>query len=290
MTERRAGLPDQSRVKGWALLAAGVLIRLVGAFGGLLGMWRWQLSKSSVPAVAFDLSPPWWDAVVAVSALAGAGAAVRTGYLIARRRPLPWPRAGEALALLLAIDFTFVLIGWMSHDGGASIPWWDRFIVLPATAVASVELFRLGRALGVVGRKHLVEVINSPQELGADSYVLYLRSFDDDLRRASLEENQSHPPGPGAVLPDLLLSGRTDEEQLAAALASVAPLVAVGRPGEHLPLVGARRLYLPLDDWQDTVRQLMERARPVVMALGTGPGLMWELMEAVRILPPNAWS
>jgi hypothetical protein len=35
------------------------------------------------------------------------------------------------------------------------------------------------------------------------------------------------------------LSGLTDEEQLAAA-ASVVPMAAVGRPGERLPLTGAR--------------------------------------------------
>ncbi|MFI6850035.1 hypothetical protein OG535_40020 [Kitasatospora sp. NBC_00085] len=287
MTERRAARPDQSQVKGWALLAIGMLLSLVSACCGVMGMWRWQLIKDSDPALAYDLSPLWWDAVVAVSALVGASAVVRTGYLIDQRRPLPWLRMGEALTLFLTIDCTFVWISWMSHDGGASVPWWDKFIVLPATAVASVDLFRLGRALGVVGRQHLVEVVNSPQELDVDSYVLYLRSFDDDVRRASLEENQHHPPGPGAVLPDLFLSDRTDEEQLAAALASVAPLVAVGRPGERLPLLGARRLYLPLDDWQDTVRQLMERARLVVMVLGMGPGLMWEFIEAVRILPPE---
>ena len=56
--------------------------------------------------------------------------------------------------------------------------------------------------------------------------VLYLRSFADDGCAARRY---------GAL---------TEEEQLAKALAWVGPLLAVGRPGEVLPHVGAQRIYV----------------------------------------------
>ncbi|MGW7521799.1 hypothetical protein ACWGJ2_40165, partial [Streptomyces sp. NPDC054796] len=64
-------------------------------------------------------------------------------------------------------------------------------------------------------------------------------------------------------------------------------LVAVGQPGERLPLPGAQRFYLPLHGWQPVVSELIGRARLVVLVAGTGPGTLWELTEAVRLLTPE---
>ncbi|MGW1173287.1 transferase [Kitasatospora sp. NPDC002543] len=99
--------------------------------------------------------------------------------------------------------------------------------------------------------------------------VLYLRSFDDD--EAAARE--------GADL-------RTREVQFAAALGAVGPVIAVGRPGETLPLLGAARFYLPLDDWQGTVRRLMDLSQLIVLRLGPGEGLRWEIGEARATQPP----
>ncbi|MEJ8653583.1 hypothetical protein WKI65_37450 [Streptomyces sp. MS1.AVA.3] len=64
-------------------------------------------------------------------------------------------------------------------------------------------------------------------------------------------------------------------------------VVAVGQPGERLPLPGADRFYLPLDDWQPVVSDLIGRARLVILIAGTGPGTLWELTEAARLLRPE---
>lgn len=69
-----------------------------------------------------------------------------------------------------------------------------------------------------------------------------------------------------------------------------APLVGVGRPGESAPHVGALRVYLPDADWKPQVRELIEGARHVVLALGWGEGASWELGEAMRILAAFATS
>ncbi|MFJ9445361.1 transferase [Kitasatospora sp. NPDC101235] len=103
--------------------------------------------------------------------------------------------------------------------------------------------------------------------------VLYLRSFDDD--EVAAREG-------GRAKTDL----HTREVQFAAALGAVGPVIAVGRPGEDLPRLGAARFYLPLDDWQGTVRRLMDLSQLIVLRLGQGEGLRWEIGEARATQPP----
>ena len=99
--------------------------------------------------------------------------------------------------------------------------------------------------------------------------VLYLRSFSDDESTASGSEHER-----GLML-------KTTEELLALAFARVGPFVCVGRPGEEMPELGAARLYCPSEDWQASVRKLIERARLIVLHLGSTPGFWWEVEQAV---------
>jgi hypothetical protein len=102
--------------------------------------------------------------------------------------------------------------------------------------------------------------------------VLYLRSFSAD---------------PSSVF-KILQSGFTDEEeQLADVLRPFGDLIAIGRPGERLPLPGATRMYVSDADWQRVVLERMRVAPLVVIRAGTGEGLLWELGQAVRTLNPE---
>jgi hypothetical protein len=99
--------------------------------------------------------------------------------------------------------------------------------------------------------------------------VLYLRSFEDDGHAARR------------------YGSLTEEEQLAKALAWVGPLVAVGRPGESLPHVGAQRIYLADDEWQQRVAELIPQSRLVVLRTGSTAGFRWEVERAVSSLSPH---
>ncbi|TQF02357.1 transferase [Kitasatospora acidiphila] len=102
--------------------------------------------------------------------------------------------------------------------------------------------------------------------------VLFLRSFADD--------------GTGAQVDDMAaVNIHSREEQLAAVLGAVGPVIAVGDPEEPLPLLGAARFYLPRDDWQPTVLRLMELSQLIVLRLGFGEGLWWEVERARATQP-----
>jgi hypothetical protein len=80
----------------------------------------------------------------------------------------------------------------------------------------------------------------------------------------------------------------TEEEQLAAAVEPVGPLVAMGRPGEALPEVGALRLYVTDDEWQDVVIRWLTNARLVILRVaGDTEGLRWEISQAPRLVAPE---
>lgn len=65
--------------------------------------------------------------------------------------------------------------------------------------------------------------------------VLYLRAFRDDLFRST-----GTPSLVGYIFWD-----PTVEEKLALKMRGVGPFVAIGKPGEHLPQLGAARMYVP---------------------------------------------
>jgi hypothetical protein len=79
----------------------------------------------------------------------------------------------------------------------------------------------------------------------------------------------------------------TYEEHLAQALGKFGPFVAIGQPGEGLPELGADRLYVDGDRWQQEVRGLMARAAAVILTAGDSWGLQWELHEAVATVRPE---
>ncbi|TCL72607.1 hypothetical protein [Rhizobium sp. BK251] len=64
-------------------------------------------------------------------------------------------------------------------------------------------------------------------------------------------------------------------------------MVAVGRPGERLPQVGAQRVYLTDDAWQARIIELMEGAALVVLRTGSSAGFHWEVGRALSTLSPE---
>ncbi|MFH8558948.1 transferase [Streptomyces celluloflavus] len=103
--------------------------------------------------------------------------------------------------------------------------------------------------------------------------VLYLRSFADDDIAAQVDDSGFY------------FNIHSREEQLTGALGAVGPVITVGRPGEPLPRLGAARFYLPLNDWKSPVGRLMELSQLIVLRLGLGDGLRWEVQQARATQP-----
>lgn len=57
----------------------------------------------------------------------------------------------------------------------------------------------------------------------------------------------------------------------------MAPVVAIGAPGEPVPPYGASRGYYADDEWQPVVDNLIESSRCIVICLDQSKGVLWEL-------------
>lgn len=121
---------------------------------------------------------------------------------------------------------------------------------------------------------------------------LYLRSFGDDgLRLRSLD--------PFAGVLGQLTGGAVRFEELIAAGPAHTRTVAIGRPGEPLPELGAHRVYVRDDAWQDLVARTASRVGTIFLVAGSSAGLGWEvehlrsnelLRKTIVLLPPLAES
>ena len=100
--------------------------------------------------------------------------------------------------------------------------------------------------------------------------VLYLRSFAEDY-----EEDLEY------------YFATTAEELLARSYNRYGPVIAIGRPKEKLPLLGASRIYFDDETWQAGVLHLMSVSQLVVLQAGFAPGLFWELGVARQRVNPE---
>lgn len=195
--------------------------------------------------------------------------------------PRPWWRRpvflvvnGIGNTLLLAGFLGVVTAVWTLFR--APIPLTVRGLILVGAIIAlpaAYFILRYSRPRAARG---------AAQALRADwrKPVLYLRGFGDDPDAAIVEQL------PGAWLTGMVRA-QSREEELIGALNSLGPVIAVGRPGERLPHLGAARLYLPGDDWQSGVLRLMELSQFIVLRLGDGEGVWWEVDQARATQPPG---
>ncbi len=116
--------------------------------------------------------------------------------------------------------------------------------------------------------------------------ILYLRPFKADGIRFSsfrvwadranrfvgslninrMMDSENEPP----------TSLRAGEELIVSLIDLLGPVVAIGKPGERVPPVGAARLYLG-DEWRDVVRDYMKKSQLVILFAGSTTHFAWEI-------------
>lgn len=150
------------------------------------------------------------------------------------------------------------------------------------TAFSAVIAVCAAAALWLYRRSRQHEARSAAKSMADDPRppVLYLRSFQDDGRMLLTDQG-------GAVAQKLFgaFTPTSAEEELASTLERIGPVVAIGKPGEPLPELGAARLYVGHDVWQAEVNALMRQAALVVVRVGASPGVLWEINQALEHLP-----
>ena len=157
----------------------------------------------------------------------------------------------SATIYLVAMNSSLSLI--IDFGGGAIL------LVIYPYIVNSIITAREMRA------RRAEEILSDPNE----ALVVLIRSFaDDDLI----------DPAGGVSLE---IRSRY-EKALVKALAPIGPAVALGRPGEAQPELGAARLYVEDEHWRGAMAYLFRRASAVLAIVGSSEGLWWEIEFALN--------
>jgi hypothetical protein len=233
-------------------------------------------SCQGLPVCVAEVLPIWAAinlAAVGVVLLASACGEARTLRHPHRRR--------AALLQLLIAN----LLGGIVLIGGVA----DHFKDEDDVAIQAAVLAAAGVGYGLIvwawrawRRAQRLDALSADEVLRRDprAPVLYLRSFADD-GAAAFERTQ--PDWRGRW--QRRLEFATPEQELADLLDSAGPLIAIGKPGESLPELGAARLYVSHDRWQAEVLRLMARSALVVLRLGESAGVLWELEQVLALVP-----
>lgn len=182
---------------------------------------------------------------------------------------MSWQALGFTISLIFAITAIIVdvEVGFerrMRGSGPTAFGIRDiaNIIVLLSFAFFATRYFAFRRKSHALdAQKLMVKDVRPP--------VLYLRSFKDDSKTARI-----------------VLSS-TEEEQLAMVMGEIGTFIALGRPDEEMPELGAARMYVDDDAWQETVSGLMLKAQLVVLRIGATEGFWWEVQRAVQQVKPE---
>ncbi|MCX0269642.1 hypothetical protein NLM24_02725 [Nocardia zapadnayensis] len=209
---------------------------------------------------------------------------VRSDSVVPPRRDRPAavlqqsPRRGRRYE---AWGWGAVTVGAAVIGGGTGLGglWMSLTIWLIGAALTIGGIWAIAR-----GRRHLAPVLADLQTLSENErIVLFLREFNADTPLTGSAATRWG--GLWSVLwnmPTTAAGVRTQEQQIAGALAPFGRMVALGNPGDELPPLGAERRYAEDGTWQTEVLSALDRADLVLLMAGSRSNLAWEIDQVVR--------
>ena len=150
--------------------------------------------------------------------------------------------------LLLGVCAGSVVTWWMWPEDGNGLFVWGA---LSYGCLVFIALFFLAVRFQLEGAREAIRATDG----GIRPFVLYLRAFQADRG----------------------WHGWIGEILLAKGLRRIGLPVCIGRPGERLPPGGIHRLYFRDEDWRASVLSMASSAACIVLLMGEGRGLTWEI-------------
>jgi hypothetical protein len=118
-------------------------------------------------------------------------------------------------------------------------------------------------------RRHLAASVSEIRARDSRAPILLLRSFGDDM----IGVFEGYRPSFGRR------RSKSFEEVLTEHLWEIGPVIAIGRPGESLPRLGAAREYISNQDWQARMAEMAASAQRIVLIVGRTDGILWEIRK-----------
>jgi hypothetical protein len=200
------------------------------------------------------------------------------------------------LVLLITIaiiaPFAFIILDLSVNQDEIGMVFW-RLLIL-GNLMVGFGFWTAGRFND--GRRRIESAIRNPpmslkgpatperlaQVAGSKPLFVYLRAFrgDGSVHTAAVEPQRS-----SMQFAEMFAPVKTYEMLLASLYREDGELLAIGRPGELLPPVGFRRVYVDDGSWRDWVDSLLSMAAGVIVEIGRSKNLQWELELALGTVP-----
>jgi hypothetical protein len=184
--------------------------------------------------------------------------------IVSARAPVKGKLAFCGGGVLTVLGFALFTVLGFAMAGDNAITW-----PFGAALVGSFALAFAGGLIRNRGRRLLQPTASETQAQDSRRPIVLLRSFPDDALTVVTGRSKE-----GLETSDF-------EEGIADQFAPFGPFVAIGKPGEALPTLGAARNYYSDAEWQDAVSKWMDEALIIVVIAGITAGLRWEL-ETIR--------
>ncbi len=173
-------------------------------------------------------------------------------------------------AQLIAMVFNFFYAGtpfdlaemWTTLPSSSSDV--AKLLLLAGVLLVARALWRFGRRLNLRHRNEIILKDKPP--------VLLLRSFTDDVAGIP----------PNMLIPRWTWRRKRLEETIGEQLTTAGPFVAIGKPGEQLPQLGASRLYVGDSEWQAVVQSYIAQSDLIIVIAGDTHWVQWELANVIR--------
>jgi hypothetical protein len=225
------------------------------------------------------------------------------------RRPWPGYFLVVVSYILMLAELPLLLVTLILFMLNQALLAWPLLLFLLGMYFLLFRVFRSGKRLLIRSAEETIARDPRP-------YVLYLRAFNADVPASSIPEHGEFDSrfwwrfsvltAFKFISPRLLFAPPlTEEEQIVRAFKDTGPVIAVGPPGETKPPLGAARAYIPSEEWQTHVSELVRNAGTVViriseeshvapqsmLGMGSGSGLtqglQWEVANVAREVPAD---
>jgi hypothetical protein len=185
-----------------------------------------------------------------------------------------------------ALGLVCYSLGWLpapatalfakSGLAGSNLP--DLAYVAIFVGVLAVTLFLFGAA-----ERFFVPSVRNALARDTRPPVVYLRAFGEDKELVYDETVTTE----GIVVADTAKA-----EDFLLSLNAIGPLVSIAEPTSRARLgmhpLGAYRDFVDPGDWKARVRELLDQAGMVVLAIGDSPGIEWEIAQARERVGPES--
>jgi hypothetical protein len=172
------------------------------------------------------------------------------------------PMTGLFLQVVSSILLVIVFIGGLYYYlRFGEVTFQQTFLVVLVLCALPLSVWTVGKRMR---RKGAVEILQEDTR----PPILLLRSFAADGTQSS----------------------RTIEPILEWSLTNFGPLIAIGRPGEKIPPLGAARFWVGDEHWQLAITKLVPLCQLVVLVLGKASarsGLAWEVEQMLLNQTPK---